>query len=418
MNDLKKKVFSSLAAGALLLNLATPAFAGITLEISGNGSDSDSEIEFEQENEVEVTQTNVANVLNDVKVEANTGDNEAEDNTGGDVEIETGDAETTVSVANMLNSNTAEVDGCCTGDIDVLIDGNGSDTDNEIELELENETEVTQANEANVWNYVDAESETGDNEAEDNTGGEVSIKTGDAETTVAVSTAANSNSAWVTGEGEGGSLSAVISGNGSDSDNEIDLGGKHGGIENTTEVSQGNLADILNDVEVDSDTGDNEAEDNTGGETEIETGDATADVTVDNMVNFNWADIDGCGCLEDVLAKIAGNGTDSDNEIEAELETEREVEQANDFDCKFTEKDACASVDVELETGDNEAEDNTLGGEDPAIDTGDAGASVEVSNSGNSNVYGEAPEWEWEMPGFDFNFNFSFDLEDLLGFLS
>jgi hypothetical protein len=413
--DIKKKIFSSLAAGALLLNLATPAFAGITLEVSGNGSDSESEVEFEQENEVSVTQTNVANVLNDVKVEANTGENEAEDNTGGDVAIETGDSETNVTVSNTLNSNVAQVEACCLGDVTATISGNGSDSDNDIDLELKDKVELTQANEANVWNYVDAESETGENEAEDNTGGKVSIKTGDAKTTVSVSTAANSNSAWVKGgEGEGGSLSALITGNGSDSENEIELE-----LENETELLQGNLANILNDVKVESETGENEAEDNTGGETEIETGDATADVTVDNMVNFNWADIDGCGCLEDILAKIHGNGTDSENEIKAELENEQEVEQANDFDCKFTEKDACAAIDVELETGENEAEDNTVGGEDPAIETGDAGADVEVSNSGNSNVFGSAPEWEWEMPwGFDFNFNFSFDLEDLLDLLS
>ena len=415
MNELKKKVFSSLAAGAMLLNLATPAFAGITLEVSGNGSDSDSEVKFEQENEVKVEQSNYAEVLNDVQVYSNTGDNEAEDNTGGPVEIETGDAETNVTVSNTLNSNFAQVDSCCTGDVEAKITGNGTDSDNDIDLELENEVKVNQYNDALVLNYVEAKSETGDNEAEDNTGGDVSIKTGDAKTTVAVSTTANSNSAWVTGDGEGdgGSLSAIISGNGSDSDNEIELE-----LENETELDQSNYADILNDVYVKSETGENEAEDNTGGEVEIETGDAGADVTVDNMVNFNWADIDGCGCLEDILAKISGNGTDSDNEIKAELESEKEVKQYNDFDCKGEIKDACAEVEVKLDTGDNEAEDNTLGGDDPAIETGDADADVEVSNSGNSNVFGSAPEWEWEMPWGDFNFNFSFDLEDLLALLS
>jgi len=415
MNDLKKKVASAIAAGTLLLNLATPAFAtSLTLEVSGNGSDSDNEVELEYEQEVTVTQTNVANVLNDVKVEAETGGNEAEDNTGGDVEIETGDAEANVTVSNTLNSNVAHVDACCLGDVTAKISGNGSDSDNEIELELENEVEVTQANEANVWNYVDVEAETGENEAEDNTGGSVKIGTGNATTTVSVSNAANSNSAWVSGgSGSGGSLSALILDNGSDTDNEIELE-----LENETELTQGNLANILNDVDVEAETGDNEAEDNTGGPVEISTGDATVDVTVDNLVNFNWADIDGCGCLEDILAKISGNGADSDNEIEAELESELEVTQANDFDCKFTDKDACAKVDAELSTGDNEAEGNTQGGEDPTIETGDANADVEVNNSGNSNVFGDVPDPELEWPwGFDFNFNFSFDLEDLLAAL-
>lgn len=411
--ELKKKLISSLAAGATLLYTVTPVFAGVTLDISGNGSDSNNEVRYEQENEVEVLQVNEAEVLNQIEVKVDTGDNEAEDNTGGDVSIKTGDAETKVTVSNTLNSNVAEVESCCTGDVEAKISGNGTDSKNEMKLELENETEVEQYNAATVLNYIEARSNTGDNEAEDNTGGDVSIKTGDADTTISVSTAANSNSAWVMGEGDGGSLSAMISDNGSDTRNEMRLE-----LEDETELLQTNAAEVLNDVEVRSETGDNEAEDNTGGETEIKTGDATADVSVDNMANFNSADIDGCGCLEDVLAKIKGNGTDSNNEIKAELESEKEVEQYNDFDCKGEIKDACAEVEVKLDTGDNEAEDNTLGGDDPAIKTGDAGADVNVSNSGNSNVYGGSSEWEWEMPwGFDFNFNFSFDLEDLLAAL-
>ena len=415
MNDLKKKVASAIAAGTLLLNLATPAFAtSLTLEVSGNGSDSDNEVELEYEQEVTVNQTNLADVQNTIKVEAETGGNEAEDNTGGDVEIETGDATTNVTVSNTLNSNVAHVDVCCFGDVSATISGNGSDSENEIELELENEVKVNQLNDALVINNVDAESETGENEAEDNTGGSVKIETGNASTTVSVSNAANSNSAWVSGgDGSGGSLSAIISGNGSDSENEIELE-----LENETEVNQTNLADIQNDVKVEAETGDNEAEDNTGGPVEISTGDATADVTVDNLVNFNWADIDGCGCLSEILAKVSGNGADSENEIEAELETELEANQLNDFDCKGEFKDACADVDAELSTGDNEAEGNTQGGEDPTIETGDADATVEVNNSGNSNVFGDVPDPEVEWPwGFDFNFNFSFDLEDLLAAL-
>ena len=76
MNDLKKKVASAIAAGTLLLNLATPAFAtSLTLEISGNGSDSNNEVELEYEQEVTVNQTNLAEVQNTIKVEAETGGN-------------------------------------------------------------------------------------------------------------------------------------------------------------------------------------------------------------------------------------------------------------------------------------------------------------------------------------------------------
>lgn len=409
MNTFYKKLASIMAAGALLINLATPALAGISLEVTGNGSDSDNEVKFEYENEVKVDQQNWADVQNDIRIEANTGDNEAEDNTGGDVEISTGDSYTTVDVSNVLNSNAAQVETCCYDEVEAKVSGNGTGSDNEVELELESEVKVNQYNDAHVENEVKVESETGGNEAEDNTNGDVTIETGSTTSTVTVSTMANTNSARVMGGGDGMSLSALILDNGSDTDNEIELE-----LENEVELDQQNWADILNDVVVESETGDNEAEDNTGGEVEIETGSATADITVDNMVNFNWADIEGCGCVEDVLAKISGNGTDTENKIKAELESELEADQYNDFDCKDC-KDACAEVDVELETGDNEAEDNTLGGEDPTIETGDADATVNVSNSGNSNVYGETPDLEVEFPwGSSFNFNFTFDLSDLL----
>jgi hypothetical protein len=412
MSDYRKKITSAVAAGALLLNLVTPAFAGVTIEISGNGDNTENEVEFEHENEVKVTQTNVANVLNDVKAEAKSGDNEANYNVGGDVEINAGKDTTDVPVNNTLNTNVAKVDACCEGDVEAKIHGNGPDTDNEIELELENEVEIKQANQADVWNYIEAEAESGDNEAEGNVGGGVKITSGHAKSTVAVSNTANSNSAWVAGKGNGGKLSAIISENGPDSDNEIELE-----LENEVELLQGNLANILNDVEAEADSGDNKAEENVGGDVVIEAGDATVDVTVDNLVNFNWADVDGCGCIEDILAKIHGNGPDAENEIEVELETETEVEQANDFDCKFTEKDACASVKAEAESGDNKAKDNVEGDDkDPSIESGDASSTVEVNNSGNSNVFGDLPEDHdddaWE--GFHFNFNFSFDLEDLL----
>ena len=416
MTDLKKKFASAIAAGALLVNLSTPAFASsYEFVVTGNGSESDSEVKFEQENEVTVNQSNYADVTNDVKVYANTGENSAEDNTGGDVEIKTGDSDTTVAVSNTLNSNVAQVDACCAADVTAKISGNGEESDNDIDLELENEVKVNQYNDADVKNYVETKSETGENEAEGNTGGDVTIKTGNADTTVTVATLANSNSAWVTGgDGEGGSVSAIIADNGSDSDNEIELE-----LENETDLDQSNYADILNDVEVRAESGENEAEDNTGGEVEIKTGDVTADVTVDNMANFNWADIDGCGCLEDLLAKINDNGEESDNEIKAELENEQDVNQYNDLDCSDEEKDACAEVEVKLDSGENEAEDNTQGdGEDPTIKTGDAGADVDVENTGNSNVFGGDHEFEWEMPwGFDFNLNLSFNLEDLLGAL-
>ena len=314
MTNLKKQIFSAMTAGALLLNVATPALAGTTLEISGNGSDSDNTVDVSTSNNTAVVQNNEAHVNNNIKVESNTGENTADDNTGGDVEIETGDADTEVNVSNSLNSNQASVDCCNEGDTEVKISGNGSDSDNEIDLNLDNSTVVTQENDAKIGNEVD----------------------------------------------------------------------------------------------VDSDTGDNSADDNTGGDVVIETGDADAEVNIDNMVNFNAADVD-CGCVLDLTAKIAGNGTESDNKIKADVEGGSEVFQDNAI-CLDN------SGDVDADTGDNDAEDNTGSVDsDPSITTGDADTNVSVENSGNANSYGDNVDSDW--PSFDFDFSFDFDLSDLLAAL-
>lgn len=419
MNRFHRSLATALAAGALLVNTVLPVFADTTIEISGNGtySDNDATVTFTQT--TTVVQENVADVFNRVDADADTGGNDANDNTGGDVDIDTGNATTDVSVSNSLNSNAAEVDCCPEGPVEVLISGNGSNSDNTVDLKMGQLTEVFQENEADVTNLVWADSDTGRNDANDNTGGSVSIDTGNASTTVGLSTSANANSASVGGGSGTGSLSAMIVGNGTYSDNDIILR-----LGSEVLLVQSNVADVFNKVDADADTGWNDANDNTGGEVSIDTGNATVDVTVDNMVNFNWAAGD-CGCLlGDLLAKIAGNGSDSDNTIRAELGSLLEVFQGNCAEegpegLSGQHREECELenlVDADADTGWNDAKDNTGDPEgDPSIDTGDAETDVDIENSGNSNVYGEAPDWEF--PDFDFNLNISFDLSDLLEWL-
>lgn len=391
MTKFTKKILSVLSTGVLLASSATPVFAGTTIVVSGNGSDSDNTAAVSVTSERAVVQENVANISNDVDADANTGENDASDNTGGDVSVDTGDAKTDVTVSNSVNSNSAEVDCCPSGDTEVVISGNGTESDNTVELEQKSETGVFQGNDADVSNDVDADAKTGGNDADDNTGGDVEIDTGKATSIVDVSTSANVNSAKVGGAGDDtGELSAWITGNGSDTDNAIALA-----LEHATAVVQENEADIDNDVDADAFTGWNDADDNTGGDVLIDTGDAKADVEVDNLVNFNWADVD-CGCLLDLLAKVSGNGTDSDNEIKAEFEDALEAFQGNDADLDN-------DVDADAKTGKNDAEDNTgdVEGGDPSIDSGNALDEVVVSNSGNANSYGVGFEFPEIEVGFD-----------------
>lgn len=423
MNYIQKKVVSAVASAAMLVYSFTPAFA-ITLEITGNGPDSDNTTYVDVTNTTYVEQTNDAHIDNNVDATASTGGNEVEKSTGGEVAVETGDASTDVTVVNSVNTNQASVEGCgtCATGVDVLISGNGPDTDNKVDLDVNSEHDsgvaLFQNNTAHIDNNVDASSYTGKNEVDKATGGDVSIDTGDASTTVVVSTTANANSAVLGGESSGGGLvSLKILGNGPDTDNNIYLD-----LDRSVYLAQDNDSHVDNDVDAEAKTGKNEVDESTGGLASIETGDAEATVEVDNMVNFNWADVDCDGCLWDVTGKIAGNGPDSDNKIKADLGDELAVFQDNCGKEKENHHGKCGvdnEVDVFAATGWNEL-DEVTGGDlhgDPLVDTGDAATTVGVDNSGNANVYGEAPEWDFEMP-FGFNLNLTLDLSDLLHFLN
>jgi hypothetical protein len=394
-------------------------FGDVDVEVSGNGTDSDNSVGLGVSNYTTVGQNNNAYVSNYVNSDAKTGNNDADDNTGGDVSINTGDAETETIVSTTANSNHALVGGNGdSGSVSALISGNGSDSDNDVALGLVSATTMFQDNSAIVYNTVYSDAKTGGNDANDNTDGDVEIETGDASVMVDIANALNSNSAHVMGE-NGGSVSAMITGNGSDSDNEMSLG-----LYAFTTLYQDNHAWVDNYVNADAKTGHNDADDNTGGSVSIDTGDADVDVNIETMANFNIADVE-CDCLFDsVLAKIAGNGEDSDNTIAAELIDDLYVSQDNcgsefgwfwwDSGCSFNN-----SVYADGRTGKNDVDDNT--GEtngDPSVDTGDADVMIDVMNSGNANVYGDEHDMELPFPtGSGINLNISFDLSDLLAWI-
>ena len=395
MTNLQKKFTTALATGAVLANAFVPAaFASTDLTITGNGSNSDSDVNVTKTNNTVVTQNNTANVNNNVKVDANTGGNSASDNTGGDVKVRTGDANTDVTVKNMLNSNSADVANCggCGEDVDVEISGNGTHSDNKADLDFKNNVELFQTNNADVKNKVDVDANSGDNDIDDNTGGDVTVRTGDVNTDVKIMTVANANSARIGGNGDsnGGEISAHILGNGSHSDNDIYLD-----FNSDILLTQANNADIENDVDVDADSGHNDVEDNTGGDTALLTGDIDTSVIVDNMVNFNAADVEDC-CFGDLTAKIAGNGTDSDNKIDFDSENALVAFQNNDADLDN-------DTDVDGDTGDNDVDDNTGAYDaesDPYLQTGNSDSEVSVHNDGGMNVYGDV--------------ELGFDLSDLM----
>lgn len=376
----KQRIAAALASGTILLNtLASTAFAATSLEISGNGSSSDNAVNVNKTVSTTVVQNNTATVSNTVNSSASTGGNEANDNTGGDITIATGNARTQVDLDTRVNFNRAEVDSCdCEGDVDVEVSGNGSYSTNDANLNTSNDTSVFQDNVADITNTVDAKAKTGGNDANRNTGGDTTIITGHALTDVEIDNRANANIARVgSNGGSAGSISALISGNGSYSDNAVNLN-QHRSVE----LVQNNDAYIDNYVYAKANTGKNDANDNTGGDVLVDTGNATTDVDVENLANFNSADVD-CGCVTDVLAKVSGNGSESENDISANSTQDQSIFGDNRADLQNY-------VDARAKTGYNDVNRNTGEvGSDPSVITGHADSEHRVSNIANANLYGD-----------------------------
>lgn len=187
-----KLVRIALTTVAALAVSAGPVLA-VSVEVSGNGTDSSNTIDVTVTRTVVIQSTNTAKVSNDVSVGANTGDNQANENTGGDVSISTGDASAGAKVSNALNSNKLSLACCPGGDKSVKVSNNGADTNNKVTLNVNNTTGITTENNLDINNDFDVWANTGGNEANENTGGNVVIKTGDANALVTVDNKGNEN---------------------------------------------------------------------------------------------------------------------------------------------------------------------------------------------------------------------------------
>lgn len=169
----------------------------------------------------------------------------------------------------------------------VDISGNGAGSRNHIKLSSKTSSFTLQSNKAKFKNNIGGSSSTGGVDANKNTGGDVSVTTGDSSTTVDVSNTANVNTLG------GESLNSccpcsqstpdiTTTGNGADSSNSVKVK-----EECKTKVIQKNDAYISNNIWVGASTGDVDANKNTGGSVDVTTGDATTSVTVTNTANSN-----------------------------------------------------------------------------------------------------------------------------------
>ncbi len=175
----------------------------ITLIESGNGELSKNKIDLDLTKANTITQDNYAKVDNDVDASAKTGDNKAKSITGGDVTIDTGNADASADVSNLLNLNAAFTNCDCVGDIFAKESGNGEKSKNKIDADLTSTTEIFQGgkdngNNADLYNDVDASAKSGKNKVESTVGvphtdDPVTVTTGDSNSMTTVSNKANEN---------------------------------------------------------------------------------------------------------------------------------------------------------------------------------------------------------------------------------
>lgn len=158
---------------------------------------------------------------------------------------------------------------------DLEISGNGAGSNNTIEVSNSNSTGVIQKNDVEVITEVVSVANTGGNTANSNTGGDVTIDTGKASSTVNVTVSGGSNKATVEPCPCDNTQSAEISGNGAKSKNKIKQNDS-----NKTFVGQFNSVGIGTGVLSKAKTGKNTANKNTGGSTGITTDNSTSNVDV------------------------------------------------------------------------------------------------------------------------------------------
>lgn len=275
---------------------------GVDVKIAGNGADSKNKVDANVSNSTALSQTNVADVNNNVNIDAKTGKNTADKNTGGTTSISTGDINVTGNVSNNVNQNVAEIGGGNGGSFSAEISGNGADSKNTIDLGIDSTVAASQSNNADITNNVSVDANSGKNTADKNTGGDTSIATGDANVSVGVSNMANSNALDLSSCDCAIDGSVKVAGNGADSKNKADV-----------TLGTGLLASQTNDftcggpsfgfdffggnrgkgdcagVNVDSSTGGNVADSNTqkGSDPTVSTGNAGGNVTVSTSANKN-----------------------------------------------------------------------------------------------------------------------------------
>lgn len=354
---------------------STTILADFTAINDTTGAESDNEAEIELVSETEIRSCSMVHAVNTAGMDVNTGENEAEENTGEGL-IETGDIGALIMNGNFANGNLVEIDN---NDPDDGIFNfmamatnmiTGADSDNEASTEIENEVEVNNFNTASIFNLAYIGANTGENEVEENTM-EGELTTGLIVAEVELENSVNMAYNLLNLNSGTGMIEIENSNTGHNSDNEVDVE-----IENEVELKNTNFSMLNNMVEIGLNTGGNEMEENTG-DSNLGTGDVSADVAITNgdesAQNHNEVNIDLS--MMTITGSNDTTGADSDNEVGADVENKVKIKN-------FNMQNIMNGVAVSENTGGNEVEENTGSG---SVETGDVDTTVVVENQVNTN---------------------------------
>lgn len=165
--------------------------------ISGNGSDSQNSVNVSQENSSTTSIDQTANIKNNIQGYADTGKNNADGNSG-NVVIRTGNISVSGSIINAPINNTELNASSGFGGINASIFGNGEGSNNDIFYSFSSKNNMYLANDANIFNNVLWNLNTGNNSADDNSGN-VEIRSGDISLDFFIRNLINLNKTKITG---------------------------------------------------------------------------------------------------------------------------------------------------------------------------------------------------------------------------
>lgn len=300
---MKKQIYRNiflnifLTISILLFNFSSFAYAE-ELTISNNGDGSQNTVQVTQSQSNTVTQSNQADVKNDVSATADTGGNTANTNNGESTTIVTGGSTTSTNVDNDLNKSQATT-SCCpentSGSITISGNGQGSETQALVNNNSQNNITITQN--AEVKNNIVTAANTGNNNASANNGN-VTIVTGNINAQAEVRN--NTNLASASTGSSNSNISVKIAGNAQESDNKVTVN-----LNNENKAIINNISLLSNVLNFYLNTGGNSADGNNG-DVVIKTGDIFLKVLIENKANISKAIID-CGCLAKVNPPQGGN---------------------------------------------------------------------------------------------------------------